>query len=151
MVLEERRIDRQLPLARSRKVINRIASDGGFERDGLRLKIGNKLTQGARIKDGSGKGVGADFVRFLEDVDVFRAKRWRRPGIAFLNQLRQPQRATESCGPGADNQHVGFKGFAGNVSHGSVGDRRLGLLWEAGDLLPEGFRKRSVARVFPLD
>ena len=55
----------------------------------------------------------ADFARFFEDVDIFRGKRggFFRFRVLF-DQIGEMQRAGKAAGAGADDEDIGFEGFA---------------------------------------
>src|SRR6266568_546298 len=86
-----------------------IVGDRRIERRGF-LKIRHQFGERARIHDGSGKLMRADFAPFFEDVDIFSGKRRFSAGfVVFLDEVGQVQRAGKARRPRPDDENIGFE------------------------------------------
>ena len=114
MILQRRRRDGQLVGVFFGKKVSGVAGDGRVERRGF-FEVGNKFAERARVHDGAGKLVSANFARLLEHVDIFRGKRGRFLRVVVqIEKIGKMQRAGEPGRPGTDDQNVRVKAFPFN-------------------------------------
>ncbi len=111
VILQRRRRDGELVRIAFGEVVSGVAGDGSVERRGF-FEVGDEFAEGARVHDGAGELMGADFAGLFEDVDIFRGERGRfLCGVVLVDQIGKVQRAGKAARAGADDENVCVEAF----------------------------------------
>ena len=108
VIAHRRRRDGELEFAGAGQEVNRFFHNRRVERRFL-LEAGKQFAHGAWIEQRTGEAMRADVTRLLQQIDVlFGKRRFRVPGVVFVNQLRKPQSTRHAGGTSADDDDIGF-------------------------------------------